>query len=336
MAILLFDGFDHYDWSQRSRKWIHENSTGSHNLTGGRFGNGCLYGSNSITNGQFRGHVTTTSTTAIFGMAYKCSAFSVNPLFRCYTPDGVTCQWSLYDDASGHLRVMRGDGVTDLAISTSTLSTNTWYYIEVKVLIADGTGGTADVQVNGSGTGWIAATSLDTRQSTTTDQWGYFIVAGSGGHTHDDLYVADGATGFLGDVRVVTLWPAGEGSNSEWTCATGTSHSGLVDELISTDDAALDYLYASAAVKTDTFDYGNLATGTVKAIQHCVTARKTEPGARSIAPVTRISSTDYAGTTKYIGTDFAIVREIAETKPTGGAWSVSDVNGAQFGFKLVS
>jgi hypothetical protein len=48
-----------------------------------------------------------------------------------------------------------------------------------------------------------------------------------------------------------------------------------------------------------------------------------------------VSSTDYEGASQNVGTDYRVYREIIEQNPnTTAAWTESEINGAEFGYKV--
>jgi hypothetical protein len=63
-------------------------------------------------------------------------------------------------------------------------------------------------------------------------------------------------------------------------------------------------------------------------------AAKTNAGVRSIASVARLSGTEVDSSDKALSVSYAYLPDIRETKPGGGAWSISDVNSAEFGVKV--
>jgi len=107
-----------------------------------------------------------------------------------------------------------------------------------------------------------------------------------------------------------------------------------VDETTPNDDT--DYVESGTAGDKDTYTYTNLTptAGTVYGVQILPYVRKTDAGARSIKSIARHSGTEVDGPEQVLGTSFVYARDIREAKPGGGAWSISDVNGAEFGVKV--
>ena len=89
----------------------------------------------------------------------------------------------------------------------------------------------------------------------------------------------------------------------------------------------------------DTYNFTNLAsTGTVHAVQATVRAKKTDSAAKTLALVTRQGGADYDGATQAVAsTTYAQYQQIWEKRPSDSTvWVVSDVDGAEFGLKVVS
>ena len=172
------------------------------------------------------------------------------------------------------------------------------------------------------------------------------VLGGQGGSAGgdivmDDIYVCDDTGGtnndFLGDIRVEALLPNGNGNSSQFDGSDGntTDNYLLVDDATPNDDT--DYVESPDSGDKDTYAYGNLAssTGSVYGVQICPYARKTESGIRNLKTVARLSGTETDGPERPVGDSYAYMPDIRETKPGGGAWSISDVNSAEFGQKVV-
>lgn len=245
-------------------------------------------------------------------------------------------------NAGGFIEVRRGVNGTVLATGTHQLLNTVAYYIEIKATIHDSTGA-VDVHVNEVSD--ISISGQDTRNGglASVDQLRFGFAADNsvGGVDYDDMYVCD-TTGsvnndFLGDVRVEALFPNGNGNTSNLVGSDGNSTDNylLVDE---TAPNTTDYVESSTVSDKDTYAYTNLTptSGTVKGVQILSYARKTDAGTRSIATIARHSGTEVDSSNFTLSTSYAYFRDIRETKPGGGAWSISDVNGAEFGVKVTA
>jgi hypothetical protein len=156
----------------------------------------------------------------------------------------------------------------------------------------------------------------------------------------DDLVVittsGGTATDFIGDVRVESIFPNGNGNSSQLVGSDGNSTDNylLVDETAPNDDT--DYVESSTVGDKDTYAYSNVTptTGTVHGVQLLPYAKKTDAGTRSIVSVARHSGTEEDSSAKTLNSTYAYLPDVRETKPGGGAWSISDVNAAEFGVKV--
>jgi hypothetical protein len=159
----------------------------------------------------------------------------------------------------------------------------------------------------------------------------------------DDYYACDiqGSTNndFLGDVRVQAVFPNGNGNYSQLTNDLGnmTNNYTHVDEADPNDDT--DYVESSNAGDKDTYTYQDLptTTGTVYGVQVMTYAKKTDSGSRTIRNLARLSGTDADnGSDIALPSGYTYLPSIFETKPGGGAWTITDVNNAEFGVKVTA
>jgi hypothetical protein len=252
--------------------------------------------------------------------------------------DGTSEQISVRTNDSGVLTVSRED--TLLATGTTVLTSNTWYYVELKFTI-NGSTGVVELHLNGATE--IASTGSLNTKATANVQWNGFGIAGSNNSAkYDDIYALDTSTGtnttFLGDVRVIPVYPAAAGFYGDWTPNGGTNV-GCVDGMFEDGDSTFNM--SATANNIDSYEMQDLpvASGsTVYAVQPIIVGRKDAGAARTIAPLLRIGGADYVGTTQSLGTSYAFLTQIYDTEPVGGtpAWSVTDVNAMEGGYKLIS
>lgn len=333
MAILWMDGFDTY--TSGTQSGIHY--PGSANLVGptavGRFGtNGYVLSGSGTTLIRNVG-----SNVAEGGMCFsrKVTPFSSDAVI-CEFVDVSTVQVGIYRTSLDKIQARRGATV----LGTSTLSLNSAVnHIEIKVKI-HGSTGTVEVRVNGDV--YLVLTGLNTSASGNA----YFTkVVHTGSPPSatdalDDLVIWDTTGGvnndFLGDVRVSASFPTGAGNYTQWTPSTGSNWQN-VDDASPNDDT--DYNSDSTPGHIDTFAMTDLpaAAVAVKAVKYVVYARKDDAGVRQIAPLARIAGADYVGTTVSLGTSYGVLEEIHDTSPaTAVAWTVSEVNALEFGYKEIA
>jgi len=216
---------------------------------------------------------------------------------------------------------------------------NTWYHVEMKIVIHP-SAGSVELRLNGSTTPEISGTSLDTG-STNIDAI-RFTSGSSQAVRFDDLFVLD-TTGsaptndFMGDCRIETIYPSAEGADTSWTANTGTKTSRVND--VSAYDSDTGYIYSGTPGDSQTFTLGDLSVtaGTVFAVQTNVVAHKDDAGLRTVAPILRISGTDYVGTTApALGSGYLVYNQLYERlDPSSAVWTVATVNAMEAGVKEV-
>lgn len=334
MALLFCDGFDHYATADLLKKWRSGTAATAGIVTSGGRRNG------GYVNLQNTG--STAMLLSVSNLATVICGFGFNPASAgtaaiLHFLDSTTTQCTLFYNIGGSLSVYRGNGTTLLGSSAGGIvPTAAWCYIEVKIAIHN-TAGTVEVRVNGNTTPVINLTSQNTRSTSNNFANGIAPVAvGAFSPTwFDDFYVCDTSgslnNDFMGDVRVDTLLPNGDGNYSQFTCSTGSTHSTLVDE---TTPNTTDYVSSSTVSQKDSYTMGNLAntSTTVKGIQVCNAILKDDAGARSAANLIRSSSTDAQGTSTALSTSQSYLLSIHETDPaTSAAWAATAVNAMEAG-----
>jgi hypothetical protein len=211
-----------------------------------------------------------------------------------------------------------------------------WNYVEARILVAD-SGGTFELRVNGTA---VISFTGDTRNGGATANIDCVRIYGRNGTTHDydDLYVLDNTgsenTTFLGDVAIECLRPNGNGNSSQWVGSDGNS----TDNYQLVDDTTVnvsDYVQSSTSGHKDTYAYSDLTatTGTIAAVQVVSYVAKTPGTALSVQQVARSGGTETAGAPRALG-GWVPITDVFEVKPGSGAWTISDVNAAEFGIQV--
>ena len=88
----------------------------------------------------------------------------------------------------------------------------------------------------------------------------------------------------------------------------------------------------------DLYTAGALATsaGTVYAVQTNLYARKDDAGTRQVCKTIRQGGTNYDGSAKTLGSSYQVYSELDNLDPTGADWTIANVNGDQYGIKVVA
>jgi len=238
--------------------------------------------------------------------------------------------------SGGKIKIYRGTQFgTVLGVSAATLSAG-YNYIEIKATIHDSTGA-VEVKINGVTDNNLNLTNVDTRNGG-TGVIDTILIAGTG-YT-DDFYVCDtsGATNndFLGDIRVDTIYPDGDGNYTQFTPSTGTAHWSLVDE---TTPNTTDYNSGANIGDRDSYTYAALSaitSQTIYGVQINAAALKSDSGSRSLGTMSRLSGTNKDGSGAALSTSQTYISEIQETDPASAAWTESNINSAEFGVKVTA
>lgn len=283
------------------------------------------------------------TSTVIVGMAINIDFFAGTTGQNIYfdLTEGGTIHVDLRFDTTNQRFVVTRNGVT-LATGDTVISIDTWYYIELKVVIHDTTG-SFDLRINNVTETWNAAnTNVDTRNGGTgvVDRWRGRLSNTSGSAVWiDDLYIVDGAVSgadFLGDVRVDTKFPDAAGDNTDFTPSTGSNYTN-VDE---TDpDGDTTYNESATVGHKDTFSLSDTPGlgATVYGVAHIMRARKTDAGTRELRGLLKSSGgTTTNQTTRSLSDSYVSYFQHNENVPGGTGWTESDVDGLKAGYEVVT
>jgi hypothetical protein len=335
MALLFMDGFDHYLLADASMKYNTATlAAGSAmSTTAGRRSGGCVvFGGGAV----FGKNLNTNASTLVAGAAFSFDNFSDSRKILSFF-DGATEQMTLRQNTTtGTLSVYRG--ATLLATSTLSLGASAYNYIEF-LCTFHGSTGVYTVKVNGAT--WITGTGANTISSANAyANWAYIgnVSSTVGGMYADDYYVCDGTGStnntFLGDVRIDTLYPDGDGNYSQFTTSSGSTHYTLVDE--ATPNTS-DYVYDGTTGHKDSYTFANLPslTGTVFGVQASASLYKDDAGSISARLLARSSTTNVTGATRALNNTPTYYSTVFETDPNGAiTWTQSSVNAAEFGVEV--
>jgi hypothetical protein len=332
MTVILMEGFDHLSAAQLNtyKAWSTINAVTTGRITGQ---SATFVNNNIVTSG----HALPTSYSEIIcGFGFYTPTIPADEYFAFIGGSTKVARLNLVTSGPNMVFRLTNSAGTTLATGTTSILANTWYYVEVRVVVHASTG-TVELRLNGSGSAECSGTGLNTG-STNIDRvsWG---TANSQSQRVDDVYVIDPNTGssptntWLGDARVETLVPNGNGANTAWT-GVYTDW----DDTTSSDD---DTTYASSATPGDreTSTLTDLASaGTVFAVQTNLIARKDDAGARTIAPVIRISGVNYDGTTSAgMTTSYLDYTQLYDRlDPAGNAWTKTTIDAMEAGAKEVA
>lgn len=247
----------------------------------------------------------------------------------------------------GKLRVARTRGfttsqtnfATQLGAGTTVLSPGTWYYFECRVFI-HATLGAVELRINGVPE--ITLTGVNTKGATsavaTTEFFQLRCPSGTA-FNWDDLYVRTDSSatevtgGFLGDIKIKPYYPNGDGTYTEMTCSTGTTHYTLVDEATPN---TTDYVSSSTALQKDSYAFQDVSeTGSIKAVQLAAYCYKMDAGFRGVDVFCKSSATENFAASYPLSTTGKYALKIWEQDPnTSADWSQANLNAAEFGGRI--
>ncbi len=337
MALLWIEGFDEFGSTTvagatvLARKYTVSNGT-TGNLVTGRFGTGYALQLASGTWGNTLKKLSlagTTDATFTVGIACKWSQFETEAAFLTLV-DGTTEAIALCMTQDGRLKLKANTSLgTTYATSNFSCNTNAWYYFELQIVCSSSTNYTYDLRLGGT----TVFSGSDTHKLGTHAYIDGFIIYGynwKGTLTVDDVYATSGSTGFLGNVRVDTVFPNGDSATVQWTPSTAGTHYTLVDENPVNDDT--DYVEDSTSGHVDLYDFANISVlNSIKGAMICVDCKDTSASSTiQTRCVSGATTSDSSALT--VPTSYTTLTQMVETDPnTGSAWGNTAFNSAQFG-----
>lgn len=348
MALLVADGFDLYNdiAAVREANWISESAASAQTFSTsqGRYSGGCLKSNTAVTGWYMGGFDLGPGSTIIIGFHYYMEARASNgasdKLLRGWVRDGSTALFYLENNASGDLKAFNQAGVQIGSTSSGALADATWHWIEVKVVLGtNDTTGSVEVKVDDVTK--ITATSIDTYSSGTLAfiQW----LGSGGGWRMDDVIIMDGTgsymNNFLGETKIETLVPNGDGGNTAWTASAGADYT-CVDDALGVVNDDTDYIESSTASQKSDFVFSNLNNNptAIHAVQVRARAKKTDAGARSFRAFVDSAGTVSNGTTMGLTTNYAWRRNgVYYRDPNGSiAWLGAAVDALKAGVEITT
>lgn len=341
MALRFIDGASGYDTAHAGEKWSNFSVQMTVTLANGRRSSPSLRASNWSGNVQ---KVLDAQPTWILGFAFNVAALPAATRQIASVIDTATVQCSIALNPTGTISAFRGSsGGTLLGTSSVVITPGIYSYIEVLFTVNNTTG---VITVRKDGVTILNLTAQNTRS--TANNFADLIMflqnsSESATIDIDDIYVLD-ATGpfnnaFLGDCRVDNTVPNGAGALTAWSPFSASPNFLNVDDGLVNDDT--DYNFTSTPGARDLYDFPNIAptVGAVFGVAVNLTVRKEDATARTFRALVRSGVTNYPGSTIFSPTTSYVryCTPIYETDPnTAAAWTIANVNAAQFGIDLVS
>lgn len=336
MALLFIDGFDHYNTAEITTKWTNAAAVAI-SSNGGRRGTGALLTNNDIGSFAYR-DLSTSASTVIAGFAFKPTGpFTFGEIFSLWEGGSVQNLRLIYNSSN---KIAVYCGATLLGQTTLSIAVGTTRYIEFKATI--GASGSFEVRIDG--TPDVSASGVNTQNGGTgvvnRIQFGVTGFGGMYGAYFDDFYFCDNSgannNNFLGDCRIDTVVPTGDGYYTDFTPSSGTAHYPNVN---TTPAATVTYNYTSVVGAKDSYTYPAipiLPSSTVFGVQLNAFSEKSDSGSRSFATLTRLGGVDANGASTPLAASYIFLSQIYETDPTTVNWTQTTVNSAQFGVQVTA
>jgi len=347
MSLIFADSFDHYNASDLGNKW--SSASGAWTKVAGRFGGNAMGGGlgiSAIFAGNFFKINFTAASTLVVGAAVNITAVAqVSDRFFKFKSGG-TEQTGVTVNPDNTLSIIEA-GTNILATSTIPIALGTFNYIEFSTTFANAISAhTCQLKINGQLAAEASAgANTNPAGSTHADSFSCifpFFIPGDGAITFDDFYICNGSgstnNSFLGDISVTALFPNGNGAENDFIndASNSTNNYSHINANPSNDGTT--FVESSVPGNIDLYTFGSLSfSGTVLSVQQVLQAEKSDSGARTFAPVIRLSNTDYIGSATTPTTSYLFYSYPNDVRPSDSmAWTTTDVNNAQYGIKLVS
>lgn len=335
MALLFAESFDGLDSNSLKTKFqFEETSSFAITFPAGVIGN-CASITSSTSPRSFYAPINSGSKTLIFGADILLSDASGGDVIKAGTANGNNNEDFELVRGINLITVRTGQANRGTYVPTQSV----WVNIEIKC-VKDNSTGTIEVRENG--TSVFDDTGIDTQD--TDGNWKYvgFEITSFDNIKIDNMYICD-STGdnnndFLGQLRIETLYPNGNGESNDFvgSDADSTDNYLLVDE--GTPDGDTTYVESATVNDEDLYEYEDMAL-TGGDIRACVLSSliKLDPsGNKEFSHLTRIDGTKYETSNNLLfDNSYQLVEEIYELSPdTSSPWVESEVNAAQFGIKV--
>lgn len=356
MSLIFAEGFENYGTSGRPNFYKYSaNSNAIHNqLTTGRF-HGYGWRMGATWQGGFdelyTHHIASTGNTAFYmGFAIRKRATNgmtggYSRFLMAFLDSANATQMTVNFNSSNESIIEVRDGGNTLRDSGTFITDTAWHFMEVGCYV-HASSGWYEVRLDGSqvcrfdgDTEYTAAgdiTKVRLRAPFNYSTWSIDV---------DDWYVCDGTgtsnNSFLGDISVETLIPTSDGTEGDMTPSTGSDSYAVVDE---EPPNGTDYILADTPGQRETFNCSDLSYINREVVGVYVEYTSKNDGLvdNELKSVTRADDTTYDGSTSGhtipVGqVSYMTVGQAFDNNPsTTSAWTVAQVNAAEFGVKLQS
>ncbi len=346
MALLFIEGFETYgsltkDTLQAEvvKKWSYTNVGGSIGgvIEVGRDGGKSLRLRHFDT---LRYEISMDKTVLICGFAFKggTGPYGNTKFFQIKQAGTADIHFHLSTIVTGEIRAhLLGNTTADTTTAAGVRSGTEFIYIEVKLTIDDTTG-SYEVKIDGAVA--LSNSGVDTDNGSDGSGVRIEFYTDTPDLIFDDIYICDNTgpqnNDFLGDCSVVALDPTSD-VTTEWG-TTSSPHYSEIDENPSDKDTT--YIETGSPTAVDLFGFQNVTSllGAIYGIQVCVEiSDSSDPVDLRIVSGATTSDEEGVDNTVVYDPSFITYTRIVELDPnTSSAWTLSNVNAAQFGAILGS
>ncbi len=353
MTLLWCDGFDHYGTDTTNMTdgaWAEVGSSGfSLNTDNPRTGSHALrYTDSSASKTNTRrvlgGAKVTVGLGAVFWYSNLPNVNDKSMIFE-FRDAANASQVSIVLQSTGVIEVKRGSTETGTTLGdsvTPAITAEAYTHMEVITTIDD-SAGAVEVRVNGVTV--VSLTGVDTKNTSNTESSQVTVgtVSGTSSLTGvttmyiDDLfcYDTDGSFNntFLGDRKVLTLFPDADTAQADWSWNAGPSAFQAIDDTDPDDDAT--YIFANpggSPAPVSEFDIDDLPVGVsaVSAVMLVNRMRKTDAGVANVQPSLVSASSETAGADRVLTEAYTYYHEVIEVDPdTAAPFTPAAVNAAK-------
>jgi hypothetical protein len=218
--------------------------------------------------------------------------------------------------------------VNEIGTSAQVFSTDTWYVIELHIVIADS--GTFEMRVNGlSDSNYSCDTKPGTASTIKGFRWGNLY--GTSAYYLDDIIVNDTSGSFNNSwpncAKVFFCLPSSDVGTNQWSpTPAGLTHYTTLNEVpVSTSE----FIRAATTNLVEIFELSDVPAlaGSIKAVipeAYCYKGSSDVPSRLDLG-------VDVGGSVQYssdldVGINYGIVRNVFNERPGGGSFTASDVN----------
>jgi hypothetical protein len=333
MAVKQCDSFDHF--TTIANKWTNTYGTCAISGSYGRLGTAGLRISNG--DGGVGKTIGGTAATIIVGQAvYFENVTDTHILLTLLDTTSIQVQ---VKQEGANFKVYRN--ATEIASAAHGMVASQWYYVEIKVTINDSTG-IAIIKVDTVEK--LNQTGLNTKETANAYADGVVIggigAGGASSYTYrDDVVIMDTSDSycndFIGDVIIQAISPTSPGTNAEWNPSSGANYA-CVDEI---PPSTGDYVETATLNGLDTYATANVTplTGTIFAVVVNLYAQKTGTADRKIKGVALDTGTPSLGLEVTLAAGYQMLQSpMYINARTSSAFTITDVNTAEFGVKLTT